>query len=68
MEPTAEIVGEPALSFPYDLKKSLYEQFSKAQGVRESEGELEVAVRHLDRDAAGMEDVTPEERGSQRRG
>lgn len=62
MEPTTQIVGEPALSFTYDPKKSLYEQFSKAQGVREGEGELEVAVRRLDEDAVvGMEDVTGEE-------
>jgi transcription factor STE12 len=61
MEPTTQVVGEPALSFTYDPKKSLYEQFSKAQGVREGEGELEVAVRRLDEDAAGMEDVTAED-------
>ncbi|TFK37282.1 hypothetical protein BDQ12DRAFT_667209 [Crucibulum laeve] len=45
LEPTTQIVGEPALSFTYDPKKSLYEQFSKAQGAREGEGELEAAVR-----------------------
>ncbi|KAF8147834.1 hypothetical protein B0H34DRAFT_833963 [Crassisporium funariophilum] len=45
LEPTTHIVGEPALSFTYDAKKSLYEQFSKAQGAREGEGELEAAVR-----------------------
>ncbi|KAF9468386.1 hypothetical protein BDZ94DRAFT_1209448 [Collybia nuda] len=44
-EPTTHIVGEPALSFTYDPKKSLYEQFSKAQGGRDGEGELEAAVR-----------------------
>ena len=58
MEP---MVGEPALSFAYNLKKSLYEQISKAQGVREGEGKLEVTVRRLDEDAPGMEDVTAEE-------
>ncbi|KAG6860903.1 hypothetical protein C0995_006157 [Termitomyces sp. Mi166 len=47
-EPTTVIVGEPALSFTYDPKKSLYEQFSKAQGVREGEGELETAVRMIE--------------------
>ncbi|KAG6818973.1 hypothetical protein H0H93_016726 [Arthromyces matolae] len=47
-EPTTVIIGEPALSFTYDPKKSLYEQFSKAQGVREGEGELESAVRMLE--------------------
>lgn len=44
-EPTTKIVGEPAMSFTYDPKKSLYEQFSKAHGGREGEGELEAAVR-----------------------
>ncbi|KAG6910453.1 hypothetical protein DXG01_010378 [Tephrocybe rancida] len=44
-EPTTVILGEPAMSFTYDPKKSLYEQFSKAQGAREGEGELEAAVR-----------------------
>ena len=65
MEPTTQIVGEPALSFTYDPKKSLYEQFSKAQGVREGEGELEVAVRRLEEDTGGAEDVTadPESEG-----
>ncbi|KAG5642657.1 hypothetical protein DXG03_002369 [Asterophora parasitica] len=47
-EPTTHIVGEPALSFTYDPKKSLYEQFSKAQGGREGEGELEAAVRIIE--------------------
>ena len=61
MEPATQIVGEPALSFTYDLKKSLYEQFSEAQGVREGEGELEATFRRLDEDAAGMEDVIAEE-------
>ncbi|KZT68631.1 hypothetical protein DAEQUDRAFT_324829 [Daedalea quercina L-15889] len=31
MEPTTVVVGEPALSFTYDSKRSLYEQFSKPQ-------------------------------------
>ncbi|GLB44294.1 putative STE like transcription factor [Lyophyllum shimeji] len=47
-EPTSQIVGEPALSFTYDPKRSLYEQFSKAQGNREGEGELEAAVRIIE--------------------
>lgn len=47
------ITGEPALSFTYDSKKSLYEQFSKAQGGKEGEGELEAAVRRAD-EAAGV--------------
>src|SRR5882762_4636926 len=53
LEPTTVITGEPALSFTYDSKKSLYEQFSKAQGGKEGEGELEAAVRRAD-EAAGI--------------
>ncbi|KAI0790161.1 hypothetical protein BC629DRAFT_1593296 [Irpex lacteus] len=41
MEPTTVITGEPALSFTYDPKRSLYDQFSKATGVVDGEGELE---------------------------
>lgn len=48
MEPTTVISGEPALSFTYDPKRSLFEQFSKAQGVVDGEGELETAVRIAD--------------------
>lgn len=44
-DPTTSIIGEPALSFTYDPKRSLYEQFSKASGAREGEGELETAAR-----------------------
>ncbi|KAG6865055.1 hypothetical protein C0991_005415 [Blastosporella zonata] len=47
-EPTTVIFGEPAMSFTYDPKKSLYEQFSKAQGARDGEGELETAVRMIE--------------------
>lgn len=47
-ESTTEIVGEPARSFTYDPKRSLYDQFSKAQGAMEGEGELEAAVRRAD--------------------
>lgn len=47
-EPTTAVTGEPALSFTYDPKRSLYEQFAKAQGHREGEGELEAAVRRAD--------------------
>ena len=57
MEPTTHIVGEPALSFTYDPKRSLYEQFSKAQGAREGESELETAVRRA------TEDGTPSTEG-----
>ena len=48
LEPTTVIGGEPALSFTYDPKRSLYEQFCKAQGGYEGEGELEAAVRRAD--------------------
>ncbi|KAI0742540.1 hypothetical protein C8Q80DRAFT_1273186 [Daedaleopsis nitida] len=54
LEPTTVVSGEPALSFTYDPKRSLYEQFAKAQGRREGEGELEAAVRHAD-EAAGSD-------------
>jgi transcription factor STE12 len=50
LDPTTQIVGEPALSFTYDPKKTLYEQFSKAQGARDGEGELEMAVRRAAED------------------
>lgn len=33
LEPTTAVVGEPALSFVYDPRRSLYEQFSRAEGV-----------------------------------
>lgn len=52
LEPTTVITGEPALSFTYDPKRSLYEQFCKAQGGYEGEGELEAAVRRADELAA----------------
>ena len=48
MEPTTLVTGEPALSFTYDPKRSLFEQFSKAQGAVEGEGELETVVRIAD--------------------
>ncbi|EJF58756.1 hypothetical protein DICSQDRAFT_182404 [Dichomitus squalens LYAD-421 SS1] len=48
LEPTTVVTGEPALSFTYDPKRSLYEQFAKASGSREGEGELEAAVRRAD--------------------
>ncbi|EIN11939.1 STE-domain-containing protein, partial [Punctularia strigosozonata HHB-11173 SS5] len=44
-EPTTAVVREPALSFTYDPKRPLYEQFSAA---RDGEGELEAAVRVAD--------------------
>ena len=53
-ESTTALTGEPALSFSYDPKRSLYEQFSRAQGAREGEGELEVAVRRADEASLGM--------------
>lgn len=57
LEPTTHVVGEPALSFTYDSKRSLYEQFSKAQGAQEGEGELETAVRRAE-EAMAMEQET----------
>jgi transcription factor STE12 len=48
LEPTTVVSGEPALSFVYDPKRSLYEQFSKATGGVDGEGELEAAVRRAD--------------------
>lgn len=47
LEPTTVVTGEPAQSFryTYDPKRSLYEQFSEAQGRIAGEGELEAAVR-----------------------
>ncbi|KAF9523673.1 hypothetical protein CPB83DRAFT_862455 [Crepidotus variabilis] len=47
LEATTQIVGEPAQSFTYDPKRSLYEQFSKMQGARDGEDELEMAVRKI---------------------
>jgi len=52
LEPTTVITGEPTLSFTYDPKKSLYEQFYKAQGGYQGEGKLEAAVRRADELAA----------------
>ncbi|KAJ7278906.1 STE like transcription factor-domain-containing protein [Mycena rebaudengoi] len=45
LEPTTQITGEPALSFVYDGKRSLYEQFVV---WRKDEGELEGAVRRAE--------------------
>ncbi|KAJ6620416.1 hypothetical protein B0H10DRAFT_2215942 [Mycena sp. CBHHK59/15] len=44
LEPTTQITGEPALSFTYDAKRSLYEQFVVGRGGNKDEGELESAV------------------------
>ncbi|KAH7882740.1 STE-12 alpha [Phlebopus sp. FC_14] len=41
LEPTTTISGEPALSFTYEPQRSLYEQFSKAQGTRQDGTTLE---------------------------
>ena len=61
MEPTTHIVGEPALSFTYDSKKSLYEQLSKAQGAREGESEVDTVLRRVMAPSAesGMGDRSP---------
>lgn len=48
LEPTTHVVGEPALSFTYDPKRSLYEQFAKAQGIKEGETELESSLRKVE--------------------
>lgn len=48
LEPTTAVEGEPALSFTYDPKRSLYEQFSKAQGAQEGESELETNARRAE--------------------
>ncbi|KAF7373161.1 hypothetical protein MSAN_00524200 [Mycena sanguinolenta] len=37
LEPTTQITGEPALSFTYDGKKSLYEQFVVNRGVSKAD-------------------------------
>ncbi|KAF9221785.1 STE-domain-containing protein [Gyrodon lividus] len=37
LEPTTVVTGEPALSFTYEPQRSLYEQFSQAQGFCEGE-------------------------------
>lgn len=48
LEPTTHVVGEPALSFTYDPKRSLYEQFAKAQGIKDGETELESSLRKVE--------------------
>lgn len=63
MEPTTVIMGEPALSFSYDPKRSLYDQFSKAQGGREGEGDIERVVRRLDEDSTTPGPTIPPENG-----
>ncbi|OBZ74944.1 Transcription factor steA [Grifola frondosa] len=60
-ESTTVVTGEPAQSFTYDPKRSLYEQFSKAHGSVEGEGELEAAVRRADEARAASEDGSSEE-------
>lgn len=56
LEATTQVVGEPALSFVYDgaFKRSLYEQFVKAAGGKDGEGELERVVRGLDESVNGL--------------
>ncbi|KZT70964.1 STE-domain-containing protein [Daedalea quercina L-15889] len=60
LEPTTMVTGEPAQSFryTYDPKRSLYEQFSEAQGRIAGEGELEAAVRAHELELEG-ERVSP---------
>ncbi|TFK26981.1 STE-domain-containing protein [Coprinopsis marcescibilis] len=45
-EPTTVVAGEPALSFTYDPKRPLYEQFSKMLGARDGESEYDRNLRH----------------------
>ncbi|KAG7085909.1 hypothetical protein E1B28_003443 [Marasmius oreades] len=54
MEATTVVVGEPALSFVYDstFKRSLYDQFVRAAGGKDGEGDLERALR-------GIGDIDP---------
>lgn len=40
LEPTTNVVGEPALSFTYEPQRSLYEQFSRAQSTMEANGDV----------------------------
>ncbi|KAF7365339.1 hypothetical protein MVEN_00405900 [Mycena venus] len=40
LEPTTQITGEPALSFTYDEKKSLYEQFVVNRGISNPDDDL----------------------------
>ncbi|KAH9943658.1 STE like transcription factor-domain-containing protein [Amylocystis lapponica] len=56
LESTTVVTGEPAMSLTYDPKRSLYEQFSKAQGCVDGEGELEAAVRRADEARAQSSD------------
>jgi transcription factor STE12 len=44
-EPTTAVVGEPALSFTYDPRRGLYEQFSMAQSVMELDGDANRNIR-----------------------
>jgi len=48
LEPTTVVVGEPARSFAYDPKRTLYEQFCQTKSGFEEEGDLERAVREAD--------------------
>lgn len=64
LEPTTLVTGEPALSFTYDPKRSLYDQFSKATGGVEGEGELEAAVRRADEARDAGEDEDSKEKGA----
>ncbi|KAK7045967.1 hypothetical protein VNI00_006962 [Paramarasmius palmivorus] len=50
LEATTVVVGEPAASFVYDgtFKRSLYDQFVRAAGGKEGEGDLERALRGLE--------------------
>lgn len=45
LEPTTVVVGEPARSFTYDPKRTLYEQFASSRGDGD---ELDRAVREAE--------------------
>jgi len=48
LEPTTVVTGEPALSFTYDPKRSLYEQFSRPTTGRDDEASDFEAVADVD--------------------
>ncbi|KAJ7616171.1 STE like transcription factor-domain-containing protein [Mycena polygramma] len=57
LEPTTQITGEPALSFTYDIKKSLYEQFILNRSNEHDGGDL--AMSEPSSSHASSNDVHP---------
>lgn len=55
-EPTTIVTGEPALSFTYDSKRTLYEQFSQMLGARDGESEFDRNVRLAVKDSRRSSD------------